>query len=90
LVATEWPRTQALNFKSSVFLHKPTSCAGTYENVVRQLSAVMSGPFQHFVFHVVVSNKGYALFRWAFNVHHDCRRHLSSVTGCRRVLDSLA
>jgi hypothetical protein len=43
---------------------------------------MMSGPFQHFVFHVVVSNKGNALFGWAFNVHHDCCGHLSSVAGC--------
>jgi hypothetical protein len=79
LVATKWAATKSLHGESRMFIHEPTGRPRADQDVLRQFRAVVGGPREQLIFHVVVGDECDSLGRGGFDGGHDVWWHVPSV-----------
>ena len=79
LVTSKRAAPKSLDSETCVFIHEPAGRPRADENVLRQFRAVVGGPCEQLIFHVVVGDERDPLGRGGFDRGHDVWGHVPSV-----------
>ena len=88
LIAAEWAATKSFDVEAGVLGDESTCRAGADEGVLGEFGAVVCGPGEQLVLHVVVSDKRDALRCWTLDRGHDVWGHAPSVPERSRLVGS--